>query len=62
MLKRGVRTIEIGNNLYPTSWRAERYGMSEDDLSKMFWSGVNTDYATGAGAWRRGQGRTRGGW
>ena len=45
VLKRGVRTIEIGNNLYPTSWRAERYGMSEDDLSKMFWSGVNTDYA-----------------
>jgi leucyl aminopeptidase (aminopeptidase T) len=45
VLKRGVRTIEIGNNLYPTSWRAERYGMSEDDLSRMFWSGVNTDYA-----------------
>ena len=45
MLKRGVRTIEIGNNLYPTSWRAERYGMSADDLSKLFWSGVNTDYA-----------------
>ncbi|HMB43179.1 MAG TPA: hypothetical protein VKM00_04775, partial [Luteimonas sp.] len=45
MLKRGVRTIEIGNNLYPTAWRAERYGMSADDLAKMFWGGVNTDYA-----------------
>jgi aminopeptidase len=45
MLKRGVRTIELGNNLYPTSWRAERYGMSEDDLSKLFWNGVNVDYS-----------------
>ena len=45
ILKRGVRTIEIGNNLYPTPWRAERFGISADDLSKMFWSGVNTDYA-----------------
>jgi len=45
ILKRGVRTIEIGNNLYPTSWRAERYGMSEDDLSKLFWDGVNIDYS-----------------
>jgi aminopeptidase len=44
-LKNGVRSVEIGNNLYPTSWRAERFGMSEDDLSKMFWSGVNLDYA-----------------
>ncbi len=45
MLKRGVRTVEIGNNLYPTPWRAQRYGMSADDLSKLFWNGVNMDYA-----------------
>lgn len=45
ILKRGVRTIELGNNLYPTSWRAERYGMSEGDLSKLFWNGVNVDYS-----------------
>ena len=45
MLKRGVRTIEMGNNFYPTPWRAERYGMSEDDLSKLFWNGVNMDYS-----------------
>jgi len=42
---RRVRTIEIGNNLYPTSWRAERYGMSEDELSRTFWNGVNIDYS-----------------
>jgi len=40
-----VRTIEIGNNLYPTSWRAQRYGMSEDELAKTFWNGVNLDYS-----------------
>jgi len=45
VLKRGVRNIELGNNLYPTAWRAERYGMSEDELSKMFWNGVNVDYS-----------------
>jgi leucyl aminopeptidase (aminopeptidase T) len=38
------RTIEIGNNLYPTPWRAQRYGMTETDLSKTFWDGVNVDY------------------
>jgi len=44
-LREGVRTLEIGNGLYPTGWRAERFGLSEDDLSRMFWSGVNLDYA-----------------
>jgi leucyl aminopeptidase (aminopeptidase T) len=43
-LERGVRTIELGNNLYPTAWRAERYGMDEDALSKLFWNAVNIDY------------------
>jgi leucyl aminopeptidase (aminopeptidase T) len=45
LLKRGVRTVELGNNLYPTPWRAQRYAMSADDLSKLFWNGVNMDYA-----------------
>jgi leucyl aminopeptidase (aminopeptidase T) len=44
-LKTGVRSVDIGNNVYPTAWRAERFGMSEADLAKMFWSGVNLDYA-----------------
>lgn len=41
-----VRSIEVGNNLYPTSWRAQRYGMSEEELAKIFWDGVNLDYST----------------
>src|SRR5947209_2249330 len=45
-IKRNVRQVSIGNGFYPTDWRAKRYGMSLDDLTKTFWDGVNTDYAT----------------
>ncbi len=41
---RNVRNVEIGNNLYPTPWRAQRYGLDEDALARMFWNGVNVDY------------------
>ncbi|HEY0505746.1 MAG TPA: aminopeptidase [Lysobacter sp.] len=43
-LKNNVRTVEVGNNMYPTPWRAERYGMTQDELSRAFWGGVNLDY------------------
>ena len=43
--RKGVRTLDVGNNLYPTPWRASRLGVSEDELSKLFWGGVNLDYA-----------------
>lgn len=43
-LKRGVRTVEVNNDLYPNEWLAKRYGMSGDELSKTFWGGVNVDY------------------
>jgi len=42
--KHGVRTVEVGNGLYPQDWLAARYGMSADDLAKTFWGGVNVDY------------------
>ena len=44
-LKRNVRRVEIGNNLYPTAYRAKRFGMSQDDLTKTFWEAVNADYS-----------------
>ena len=40
-----ARNVELGNNLYPTAWRAQRYGMSEEDLARTFWNGVNVDYS-----------------
>ena len=45
-VKRSVRSVSVGNDLYPTAWRAKRYGMNEDELSKTFWEGVNVDYAS----------------
>jgi leucyl aminopeptidase (aminopeptidase T) len=42
-LKRNVRSVEVGNGFYPTPWRAERYGMSEQALADTFWQGVNAD-------------------
>lgn len=39
-----VRFVEVGNGLYPTSWLAQRLGMSQGDLAKSFWEGVNVDY------------------
>jgi leucyl aminopeptidase (aminopeptidase T) len=39
-----VRTINLGNDFYPTEQRAAMFGMSRDELSKIFWAGVNVDY------------------
>jgi leucyl aminopeptidase (aminopeptidase T) len=39
-----VRTINLGNDFYPTKQRAAMFGISRDELSKIFWAGVNVDY------------------
>jgi leucyl aminopeptidase (aminopeptidase T) len=44
MRKRSVRFITLGNGLYPTPSRARQFGLSEAELSKLFWDGVNVDY------------------
>jgi len=44
--KNNVRSVEVGNGLYPTEWRARRFDMPADDLSKTFWEGVNVDYTS----------------
>ncbi len=43
-LKNKVRTVEVGNGLYPTEWRAKQYEMPLDNFAKLFWEGVNIDY------------------
>ena len=45
-VKHKVRQVQVGNGLYPTAWRAKRFGMTDDDLTKTFWEGVNVDYAS----------------
>jgi len=39
-----TRMLSVGNELYPTNWQAERLGLTEAQLSKLFWEGVNVDY------------------
>jgi leucyl aminopeptidase (aminopeptidase T) len=43
-IKHNVRSVEVGNGLYPQDWLAKRYEMTADDLAKTFWGGVNVDY------------------
>ena len=41
-----VRSVNVGNDLYPTEWRAKRFDMATDAFAKLFWEGVNIDYTT----------------
>lgn len=43
--KRNVRQVAVGNDLYPTEWRAKHFGISQDKLAETFWAAVNTDYS-----------------
>jgi leucyl aminopeptidase (aminopeptidase T) len=45
-VKNKVRSVNIGNDLYPTEWRAKRFDMPLDGFAKLFWDGVNTDYTS----------------
>ena len=42
--KNKVRNVNIGNDLYPTEWRAKRFEMPLDSFAKLFWDGVNIEY------------------
>jgi leucyl aminopeptidase (aminopeptidase T) len=44
MRKRGVRTVALGNGLYPSAERAEQFGISRDALADMMYGGVDADY------------------
>ena len=44
-LKRNVRQVFLGNGLYPTLKTAQRFGISKETLSTIFWDGVNVDYS-----------------
>ena len=42
--KKNVKRVSLGNGLFPTEATAQMYGMDKQQLSEIFWSGVNTDY------------------
>ncbi len=44
MQQRGVRAVSLGNGLYPSAERAEHFGVSRDELAKIMYGGVDTDY------------------
>jgi aminopeptidase len=44
--KNKVRSVNVGNDLYPTEWRAKRFEMPLDGFAKLFWDGVNIDYTS----------------
>ena len=39
-----MRSVAVGNDLYPTASRALLYGVSKDQLADSFWGGINVDY------------------
>ena len=43
MLDRNVLHVHLGNGLYPTKALAAQFDVPQEDLSKIFWKGVNTD-------------------
>lgn len=45
MIERNVRQVNLGNGLYPIAALASQFGVSQDELSSIFWDGVNTDYS-----------------
>lgn len=44
-LKHNVRSVSLGNGLFPTEATAKLYGLTTDQLADIFWKGVNTDYS-----------------
>lgn len=46
MRKRGVRSVFLGNGLYPSAERAEQFDVSRDELADLMYNGIDTDYAT----------------
>ena len=44
--KNKIRSVSLGNDLYPTEWRAKRFDMPLDGFAKLFWDGVNIDYTS----------------
>ncbi|HNW56580.1 MAG TPA: aminopeptidase [Bacteroidales bacterium] len=43
-VKRNIRGVNLGNGLYPTTAQAKEFNISIEQLSEIFWNGVNVDY------------------
>jgi leucyl aminopeptidase (aminopeptidase T) len=45
MQERKVRSVALGNGLYPSAERAEQFGISREALADMMYAGVDADYS-----------------
>ena len=43
-MKQNIKSVFLGNNLYPNDTRAKQFGVSKEELAKVFWAGINVDY------------------
>lgn len=43
-IKKGIRSVSIGNGLYPTEATARSFGMNKEQLAELFWAGIDVDY------------------
>ncbi len=43
--KRGIRSVFLGNGLYPSAESAEQYDMSRKELADLLYAGVDVDFA-----------------
>ncbi|MBI5542554.1 MAG: aminopeptidase [Deltaproteobacteria bacterium] len=41
--RRGIRRVVLGNGLFPTEQNARRFGLTLDQLTKVFWDGIGAD-------------------
>ena len=44
-LARNVRQVNLGNALYPTVALSKQFGISQEEMTRIFWDGVNVDYS-----------------
>jgi aminopeptidase len=42
--KRGIRSVFLGNGLYPNAERAEQYDVPREQLARMMYGGIDADY------------------
>jgi leucyl aminopeptidase (aminopeptidase T) len=44
LIKNNFRQVNLGNGLYPTAQLAQRFGLSKEELTDLFWNAVDVDY------------------
>lgn len=43
-LSKTIKSVNLGNGLYPTKARADQYNVTYEELNDLFWKGISVDY------------------